>query len=421
MRKFVRLLVILMILTLGTQLIKLPVINLSIFQVFVVAAAVFAVPYVFIKRVRSGLYLTICLLWFASSIVAWIVSINPEWAKSYFLLGLMTTSIFFIIPNLYSRHDIPMLEKWMIRSQYIVLPFSLITALIFYTIGTMPDEIPLPGGMSISLGEDDMARGMAAGEVRLMLPYATPPVLSIVMAMCITLLFFNKQLFSGKVRWLLLSVYTVILIMTGSRSGIMGIIILLGILFVNGEFKSYLRRINKRYVIWGILIILVLLFVALQFEYFQKMILNRFYNKESDGVMEDRHLLVPIDGILIWLGSIKNFIVGIGFGSSALMEGEHTYLPPYFLNSFVTLLAERGFMGLCLSILLLWFAVRLFKLRRFLSQDEKALLYTYIVGLSSALFYENFISYFVIFIIAMVMMLYTCIIIDIRRQRRMLK
>ena len=113
--------------------------------------------------------------------------------------------------------------------------------------------------------------------------------------------------------------------------------------------------------------------------------------------------------MIIWLDSPSNFFIGIGFGSSALMKGEHTYLPPYFLNSYVTLLAERGILGFVLVFYIIKLVVKLFKARRFLSKNENALVYTLFVGLISGIFYENLNCYFIIYTIAISFILYNII------------
>lgn len=405
MRNLVQNLLIVTIITLGTQIIKIPGIGLSPFQIMVILTTGVGIPVVFGSGMKKGLYISVFILWFISTIFAWQISINPVWAKSYFLLGMMTCSLFLIIPNIFSRKDTPKLVRWMIRSQYIVIPFSIFSVIAFNNIGAMPDEISLPGGLSISLGEDELARGTAAGEVRLMLPYATPPILSIVMAMCLTILLFDDSMFKKNIRWGLIGIYGAILIMTGSRSGIMGMVILFLFLFIKGEFRDHLKKIKTRYVFLGIIVLIVLGVVLMQSDYFQKMVIGRFYNTDRGTMLEDRHYLVPLDGMLIWIRSVKNFLFGIGFGSSLMMQGDHTYLPPYFLNSFVTLIAERGILGLILVVYLILLFARLFKLRRYMNKSEMALMYSYFVALASALFYENFISYFVIFSIAMAMML----------------
>lgn len=400
MRNLARFLLLLNILLIGTQSIVMPGIPLSLFQISLILAVAVALPVILSGNgMKKGSYLTLSLIWAISSGIAYSTSINPGWDKSYLLLGLMTSVLLFITPNLFDRSDIPLLEKTLIRSQYIAIPFSIFCYLVFYAIGSYPEEIPLFGGAYIPLGEDELARGTAAGEVRLMLPYSTPPILSIVMAMCITLLLFSKDIFKPYVKIIILIAYTVILLLTGSRSGIMGIVLLLIILLVCGDLKKVLKRIP---IGWLLFIIVLIVSVVLLFsdnEYIQKMIISRFSKVGEEPIEEDRHLMVPIDGLLLWLDSPKNFLLGIGFGSSFYMQGAHTYLPPYFLNIYVTLIAERGLLGLVIVIMLISNAVRLFNSRKTMNDNERAFVYSLIVGLLSSIFYESLNSYYLIYVL----------------------
>ncbi len=400
MRNFIRKLIFLTILTLATQVIRLPGVGLSIFQLLVIATVAVGLPYVLSKTVKEGSYFFTSLLWGLSTLIAWVVSINAEWGKSCLLLGLMTSLLLFIIPNCLKRSDIPQLIKIMIWSQYIVIPFSVFCLYIYYTVGGSPDVIPLPFGMSITPSEDALDRGTAAGEIRLYLPYATPPILSIVMSMCITLLLFCKGLFKTYQKWILISVFTLILIMTGSRSGIVGILFVVVFLFFNGELKYVFKR-GKFKIVLSLIVVIAVFAMVSQTEYVQKMVFGRMENIQNTTLMQDRHFLVPLDGLLIWIDSFKNFVVGIGFGSGYYMKGAHTFLPPYFMNSFVTLLAERGIMGLTLVIFLIRLTFKLVRLRKFLNDNERALVYSLFVGLFCGFFYENFNSYFVIFTIVL--------------------
>jgi len=400
MEKYVKTLMFLTIIMLATQVIKPPGLNLSFFQMLVIATVVIGVPYVLTKKLKKGSYLITSLLWFLSTIVAWLVSINEAWGRSSLLLGTMTSLLLFLIPNIYSRSDLPRLIKAMIWSQYIVIPFSVYCLYINNIYGGVPEIIPLPFDMSITPGDEALDRATAAGEIRLYLPYATPPVLSIVMAMSITLLLFCKNLFNKYLKWILVASFSVILVMTGSRSGIIGISLVMAFLLYKGELRNILKK-YKSSVLFFLIVFFVVVSVASETEYVQKMVIGRMENTQNTSLMEDRHFLVPLDGIIIWLESLENFIVGIGFGSGFYMKGAHTFLPPYFLNSFVTLLAERGLMGLTLVIILVRLVVKLFGKRKLMTENEKAISYSLFVGLFCGIFYENFNSYFVIFMIAL--------------------
>lgn len=402
MNKIVRNLILGSILMSGTQCIHLSFSPFSIFQIMLMITAVFATPQLLTRlNVQNMLNVRgIAVLWAVSSILAFITSINPSWAKSYLLLGLMSTFIFLLIPAFFGEENINLLLKTLIRSQYIVIPFSILNYVLFYNVPFMPEEIPLGAGMSIHLGQDALDRGTAGGEMRLMLPYATPPVLSIVMAMCITMLIFSKDLFHKYTKIALIFIFGTILIFTGSRTGMMGLLLILPFLVFNGDLKKILSTLPIKWRVLVLILCFTLIFVLIDNNYFQKMIVGRFSSVDNGGIDDDRHYLVPLDGFLIWIKSLSNFIFGIGFGSSAYMKGDHTFLPPYFLNSYITLLAERGLLGLVILLRLVKYLVRLYKERFMYSKNIIAFIYSVLVGMSSCFFYEGLNCYFLIFALA---------------------
>lgn len=402
--KITRNLILGSILMLGTQCIHLSFVPFSIFQIMLMVTAFFTVPQLLTRINTQDVSNAkgIALFWAASSILAFVTSINPSWAKSYMLLGLMSAFIFLLIPAFFVENDMNLLLKTLIRSQYIVIPFSILNFVLFYiyNMSVMPEEIPLGAGMSIQLGADAWDRGTAGGEMRLMLPYATPPVLSIVMAMCITLLFFSKDLFHKYTKVALIFTFTTILIYTGSRTGIMGLLLLVLLLVLNGDLKKIVSISPMKWMLLAIIIFITLTIVLEENAYFQKMIIGRFTRADNSSINYDRHFLVPLDGFLIWIRSLSNFILGIGFGSSTYLQGDHTFLPPYFLNSYITLLAERGIFGLVILLMLLMHLTKLYKKRFMYSKNTLAFIYSLLVGMVSCIFYEGFNCYFLIFALA---------------------
>lgn len=394
-KKLVRKLVLFTILVSGTQVISLPVGSLTIFQMALIITILLALADVVVSRkILNGRYLIFVCLFAISTFIAWLMSTYPSWANSYFLLGLMITIVVFVMPNTFRINDIDLLEKTLIRSQYIVFPFSIYNIIVFYTRGGMPTTIKLLGGMFIELDKNALLRGQASSQVRLMLPYSTPPVLSVVMAICIIILMTNDKLFKPQIRWGLLVAFSVVLFLTGSRTGMVGLSIVLFIMTLNA-FKR--KKIKRSYVFGGVVVMvfaIIIFFSISDTTYIQKLI-KRFMNI---NLMEDRHFLVPLDGIIIWLSSLKNFTLGIGFGSSIYLQGAHTYLPAYFLNSFVTLLAERGILGLIIAVML----IRLvFSIKKEASNYSsiRSVRYALMTGLFSCMFYEALNCYFLIFII----------------------
>lgn len=401
MYKFTRFLILSTIMVSGTQCISVPFVNLSIFQIALLFTGLISVLEIPRRLGRHSVKkaLPLILLWFLSNILAYATSTNHGWAKSYLLLGFMSVFIFVVIPAFFDASDKEILLKTLIRSQYIVIPFSIINYILFYKIGMMPEEIPLGGGFTVELGEEALDRGTAAGEMRLMLPYSTPPVLSIVMGMCIMLLLFSKDLFNKYVKLVLILVFSTILIMTGSRTGIIGIALTLLFLFLGGDLRSYIRKLPLGWILFSLILAVVVIVVFNDNEYIQKMVINRFSGVDSDSMDDDRHFLVPLDGLLIWMDNISNFILGIGYGSSINMKGAHTYLPPYFLNSYVTMVAERGILGLLIIIILISQVGNLYKARKLYDNNSRAYIYAFMAGLFCCIFYEGFICYFLLFTI----------------------
>ena len=238
---------------------------------------------------------------------------------------------------------------------------------------------------NINLSEEFLRRGIISRQIRLSLPYATPPHLSLIMMISICILFFNKKLFAKRTRIILIGIFFVILLLTSSRTGIAaGIIVILISLFLRYNQKFNIRKFINLTI--GILCIIILLLVF-NSEYINKLI-GRFIITD---ITQDRHLLVPLEGILIWLSDIRIFLIGIGYGSSINLQGRFTYLPSHFLNSFVTLIAEKGLIGLMIVfeyIRLLANNLNALKIRK-LSDSYKAIGYSYLIIMISFLFYES--------------------------------
>lgn len=401
MKKISKHLLLLSIVLSSTQLITTPFMDFSIFQIVMIIALVFCfVGLIKIKTIKLNIYICFSFIAFLSSFIAWKASIYPSWAKSYFLLGALTALLCFFIPIYFEREDVSLLLRALIRSQYITIPLSIYSAFCFYVKGGIPNKINLGFGCFIELEQDLLIRAQASGHIRLTLPYATPPVLSVVMSLCIIVLLFDSKLFCKVVRLTLITSFSIILILTGSRTGMVSIGIFLGIWVLRYLSKNKLIS-RKLVLIFLVLILLILVFLirGSNIEYLQKYIYRFTVMFDPTYLMDSGHITIPIDGLLIWVSSLKNFFVGIGFGSSYYIEGAHIQtLPPYFLNSYVTWIVERGILGAVLIILLF---ILLGKCRKKCSnQHDYACLYALIVSLLSALFYETFNCYFVIFVIA---------------------
>ena len=400
MKKICRYLLLLTILLSGTQVINLPYISFSFFQIALIIFTISFIVYIIHNRsIKKGMYIILSFLFLISSVLAYVVSINKSWAKGYLLLGIMTTVIFFAIPNLFDIDDIPILKKTLIRSQYITIPFSIYSMYMFYFSSGVPNIVKLPLGMSIQLEDSIFLRAETSHQIRLSLPYATPPVLSLVMALCIIILLCSKDIYKNIYRYFLIIVFLIILIFTSSRTGIISLI-LTGIVYLIKRFRTN-KNVKKilQFSIFGIIIAFLLLFIFGNSVYIQKYF-SRFINV---NILTDRHFLVPLDGLIIWLNSLKNFFIGIGFGSSYYMMGAHTFLPPYFLNSIVTLLAERGFLGLLIVFLLFTLLHKRSRACKDDSSESQFMFYLFLCSIIAAFTYEVFNCYFVLFVMAIVL------------------
>lgn len=386
------------------QVVTMPVAGLSVFQLFVILTGMAGfIVLIQKKRIKIGSYLLFSFLIFASSVLAFVLSTNKGWGKSFLLLGILQAMLTFLICNFFEFKDLNDLLRAIVQSQYITILMSLYSFYKFYFGGGLPTRINLGAGFFIDLGNEFLQRSQAAGQLRLSLPFATPPVLSIVMVMVIIILVYNKELYQNRKRILLICCFSAILLLTGSRTGLVALVLVLGMSYILSLKGVSLKAVKKQYLLAGGIAVIAIALFLYRFAgsaYVTKL-LNRF---ALGNIMEDRHLLVPLDGIIIWLSSVRNFIFGIGFGSSSNMMGEHTYLPPYFLNSYVTYIVERGIMGVII-------VSQILRLTRFIKHKKmrenmalKSLYFSFLAALFSAIVYETFNCYIIIFIFAIMFM-----------------
>lgn len=387
----------------STQIITISGLGLSIYQVALMLTFGVCFLGIFeIRYIKKGQYLSFAAIAAVSSVVAMETSIYPTWARSYFLLGLLTALLCLFIPVYFSRDDIPQLSKALIRSQYITIAFSIYGFFKFYFGGGIPNKITLLRLFSIELEKEFFSRGQAAGQIRLALPYSTPPILSVVMAVCIIILLFDKELYPKIAKWMLVVIFSVILILTGSRTGLIGLVAFLLLEGVEHLLRNNFSISKRFFFVVFIAIIGVGIFGKMSgISVYLTKYIYRFANLFEAGTLSaNRHLWVPVDGLIIWLSSVKNFFVGIGFGSSYYMQGAHTYLPPYFLNSFVTWIVERGVMGVYLIASLIYMLLKFKWNNALLLSAEKSIRNALYVVLISSMFYEVLNCYTAIIVVA---------------------
>lgn len=399
MRNTVKSLVLLTIMLSTTQQMEIANLPLSLFQIMVIVTfAVTLIDIINTKHILKGWYLGYVVVSLISGVIAFFLSTYPSWAKSYLLLAIMSAVLIVIIVNYFDYEDVDKLSLALIRSQYITIPLSLYSVVQFYRNSRRVSDINI-GFISWNLSEGFETFGQASGQIRLFAPYNTGPILSVVMAMCILILLFNTRIYSLKIRGILVVIFSIILLLTGSRTGIVGLAVTL---FLYALFHIRITKKQCFLIIFFMIFAIVFLIRVGNIEFFEKTLL-RF---SITNIMQDRHFLVPLDGLIIWLSSFKNFVFGIGFGSSINLIGEHTFLPPYFLNIYITLIVERGLMGVFMtSVLVRCLIIGLKVLLYTKNVSARAIWSAMVCGLVCGLFYEDMNCYFLIIVLGIGLML----------------
>ena len=358
------------------------------YRVVLIITFILAIFYVICsKKILKGRYLYLTTLIFISSPIAYIISTNKEWAISSFLNDYMGLILIFLVCNFFKIEDFRLLLKTFILSQLFTIVFSIYSYYMFYYGGGLQEQFNLLGIFNITLDKEFLLRGQISGMIRLSLPYATPPQLSIVMSIIISILIGDNKIFQKKYRYLLIFIFSIILIFTQSRTGVIAMFISIVIITMIKVFVK--KRINIKYVLLICSVAVIGVIFILQSE--SALILKFISRFKIDDILQDRHLLVPLDGILIWISSFRYLFIGIGYGSSINMIGKLTFLPPHFLNSFVTLVAEKGILGLLTVIELINIQVKLLKktISSNFNSAYVAISYAYLTMLISFIFYEG--------------------------------
>lgn len=384
MELIIRKLFLLAIIISTTDIIRFSVLpNLSFFRIAIVLTGLTSIFYTIVNgKIRKGRYLYFILLVFGSSILNYFRSTNKGWASSFLMNDLMGVIIIFVISNFFSKQDTKVLLKALINSQIVTIGLSAYVYLKFMVSSAIDSTIKF-GPFIIELSEGFLNRSMISGHPRLALPYSTPPHLSIVMVIIISMLLIEKDLFKKRMVWI--SFFIWILLFTYSRTGIVALlltIITLSLMRINKVKIKYNHIIFAGFS--AILIIIVSRFMG-SFYVLNKL-LSRF---KMDNILENRHLLVPFEGILLWLSSLKRFVLGIGSGSSINIIGKYTVLPPHFFNSYITLIAERGYLGLLIVFeYVRYYFISLKSLSTRVNTLEKSVIVSFLIILYSFIFYE---------------------------------
>ncbi|WP_195599998.1 hypothetical protein [Longibaculum muris] len=393
LKKLVKKMCYLCIIFSSFQCFDLKFFGLSLFQICLIITSLIGMIYIIQKQyIIRGDYLCYSVLMFISSFIAVLISTNPSAAKGYFLLDIIFSILIIVYVNVFSKRDVYKLLRMLIYSQIITIFLSIFTYYYFYYGGGLHVGINF-FNIPIILDPDLIRRMQASSQIRLSLPYFSPPQLSVVMSICIYILIKYRELFKKNVRYFLIIVFSLILILTGSRTGIITLVLVLLFEFLTRKKTFSNKKMN-------IFLLSVIFFIPLVLNLNDSLYIQKFLNRMVNiDILSDRHFLVPLDGLIIWVSNIRYFLFGIGYGSSINMVGAHTFLPEYFLNSFVTIIVEKGLLGV--SIVFYQLKMIINSCKNLIRKDDNlrcVVSGVFLIVAISFVFYEMQHNYFIMFV-----------------------
>ncbi|MFW6016023.1 MAG: hypothetical protein ACOCRK_06260 [bacterium] len=329
--------------------IKFPMINLSVYRIIFVFFVAIYISYLILykKIVKSNKYILLYLT-LLSSFVGIAQSIKLGNSLPFFINEVMGIILIIIFINIYSYDDIEKLINTFLLSLSISVFFSLYTYYQFFVLGNLIKKLPFVDNLVFFAEVNHLTQGgVISGLPRLMLPYATPPQLALVISIGIILVSFKlKFKKKGKFRYVpLLVLLFLILLGTMSRSSIVPIFLVF-IVYLFFEF-IYVKKKNtliiKRIFYGSIIILTITLIIRL----FPDEILNKLFYRFtilSEGTI--RHFYVRLEAILLFAKDWKTLLIGIGSKNNIYYDGVYTHIPPlHFLSPYFTVLAENGLFG----------------------------------------------------------------------------
>lgn len=388
MKKLVKNLMLISITLSTTDILRFTTEFISPFRIFMIfTIIIFAIYLLKFGKIVKGRYLFFVLIIASGALLSYITSLNKPWAKSSMINDFLGIFIILIIMNVFDIDDFQLIFKSIVYSQIVTIILSIYTYVEYLSRGKIITKISIFNILTAELSEDYIRRTLISGMPRLSLPYSTPPHLSIVMVIVITILLFQNGLFKRRVKGVLFIVFSIILFLTYSRTAIVAVSIAYILYwFKNLGNKQYNLKKLITYFIAFVSIIPTILYFIERVDILEKFIVRFAIN----NIMSDRHFLVPLDGLILWLSDLKFFFIGIGSGSSFYLEGQHTFFPPHFLNSFVTIVVERGILGLLMLFELFLLFKKSFKniSNKYLNINAKLISFLYMTIFTSFLFYE---------------------------------
>lgn len=390
MRKNCRNLTLLVLLTYPIDLIRIVSPVISIFRIVLVLALILtgvsslARNSLVIKKLPF-FYILITLM---GAIMALIVSRDQQYAVSAFINeGAGICFLILMVLN-FSKRDLPLLLRTFVIAQLSAAFFALFTLKYLGHPEFFPRNVRFFKVFFLQLDERflDTLRLM-----RLTLPYPNSAAMSVAMAICIGILVFGGECIvkSRILRWLMIIVYTVLLVGTQSRTGIVAFVVTMAISVLGRPSEKKMKYVISSFV--ACIVAIVPLIPRITSNVIVTKFITRVNNELTESILSNRHLLVPLEGLATWLSTTFVFWFGKGYGGNQFLDTHWTYLPNNsFLCSYVTVITDRGLLGLI--IIFLWFVMlyKVFHLQK--GRVSSAIQGMYGILLISCIFYELYLS-----------------------------
>lgn len=384
--------------------------SMSLYRVALIFALLAGISSCLIKgeiKVSKRIVFPFILTASISTVLSNIISTEPAYASSAMLNELSGVIIVFLIVTLFDFNDTDVLLKQFVRSTYIGIPFALLSwGIIFQNPAELQSFCSFGGLFNFEITEELVA---SSYNMRLVLPYSSSSVYSGVLAITIAILVCDKTMYKNRTRNVLIMIFSLMLIMTQARTGMLALAVFVFIYLL--KMTDYKRK-SKMILLCAVAMLCIVLFVGSDEDFVRKLLLRFNRNDSGSSIFEDRHILLPLEGINIWFNSVKNLLIGIGYGSCINIQGRWTEIPYFFFNSYITQIVAKGLFGV--FIVGMWILAKLrlgglFREHDNYSSKTKANA-AYTVLLIACLTYE-FYPYYVFFIIFGIVLLN----IDVRR------
>lgn len=374
-----------------------PVINISLYRITLIILSLLFLIRLFwtMKIMKSNKFVFIYINIFFI-ILAWVSSKDLIQVKSIFLNELMGLILLFIFINIYERSDVNLLINTYLISLIVPIFFSGYIYYKFVTTGKTFEKITIFSYYTYELSEFAIERLYSGSSMvpRLAFPYAAAPHLGLTISIGIIIILMKIAYSQKKLKlgyYLYFIVLLIILLGTMSRS----IFLSLSIVFFLILFFS--KKKNRKNIFnWKVLIILlVIFFILYNFiipEQVKSMLIKRLLEIFTilDYNSANRHLLLRLEGLNLWLENSESFLIGRGMGAAEFIEGKLTYLAPHFFSPYLTALVERGILGFIAIFSIFFLILKELYTRNKITQNlnDKILFFIMCNILIAFLFYE---------------------------------